>query len=136
MANTVQFKWNGGRAVQRIKAGAREGASHAADIYIDTVKKLIRDTSKSGEVYRGIQASAPGEPPAVRTGRLLNGFKAQINNTTSGLSVRITNSAPYAAMLEYGTKKMAPRPFMRPALEKARPAIINAVAEAIRKAVK
>lgn len=69
-------------------------------------------------------ASAPGEPPAVRTGQYANSWQvlppvvqgdriyaaAQSDATTeSGESL--------GALLEYGTNKMAPRPHIRPAVE-------------------
>lgn len=61
------------------------------------------------------QASAPGEPPSGDTGYL----GASINHT---IEVRETvvavvkANANYGIYLELGTRFMAPRPFLRPAL--------------------
>ena len=40
----------------------------------------------------------------------------------------------YAIFLEFGTYKMAPRPYMRPAADKHRPAFLQAMAAALGKA--
>lgn len=62
-------------------------------------------------------ASAPGDPPAVNTGRLRQSITAlQI----SPGRWRVGTNVEYAIFLEWGTRKMAPRPFMRPAVEKSR----------------
>ena len=85
--------------------------------------------SRGGRVYRKYPykstyaASAPGEPPARRTGAL----RLQWNGTVSagGGVVRIVleSETPYAGYLEHGTRKMAARPFLQPITEKARPEI-------------
>jgi phage gpG-like protein len=85
----------------------------------------------TGRVYeRGEtthQASAPGQPPAVDTGRLRNSI-THAGPTWQGDSVEaeVGTNVEYAAVLEYGGTtgkggrvRLAPRPFMRPALERA-----------------
>lgn len=65
----------------------------------------------------GHVASAPGEPPNRDTGLL----DTSIETTFAGENqVHVTSNAPYSAALEFGTSKMAERPFMRPAVEKNR----------------
>ena len=66
------------------------------------------------------QASAPGEPPAVRTGRLRQSFHMEINKTQyDTYKVIITSNVYYADAMEYGSEKVAPRPFIEPALQKS-----------------
>lgn len=79
---------------------------------------------KSGREYqisRGVtyRASAPGEPPAVRTGAL----RASVGQPHVGRSGRflvgtLEITAPYAGYLERGTPRIKPRPFAMPAVEK------------------
>ena len=66
------------------------------------------------------RASAPGDPPARDTGRLMESIavtkRATAQDLTSETGPR-TQSFPdkyYAAFMEYGTRKIAPRPFVRP----------------------
>lgn len=63
------------------------------------------------------QASAPGDGPAVDRGDLVKSIHArQIKPGHWRVGVR----EPYALFLEFGTRKMAPRPFVRIAVEKLR----------------
>jgi len=43
--------------------------------------------------------------------------------TTGRIYARVGSGLEYAAFLEYGTRNMQPRPSLRPALDRARPAI-------------
>ena len=59
--------------------------------------------------------SLPGQPPNADT-RLLDGsIETTIVARGDNPVVHVTANAPYAAFLEFGTSKMAERPFMRPA---------------------
>lgn len=60
-------------------------------------------------------ASAPGMPPASDSGQLLNsiGHEIQVEDTVVGY---VYADKKYATYLEHGTRYMAPRPFMVPAL--------------------
>lgn len=77
---------------------------------------------RGGKVYRwergtSHKASAPGEPPASDTGRLLNSIGHTMYDGAQGRSARVSAKTKYALWLELGTRYMAPRPFMRPALD-------------------
>lgn len=69
------------------------------------------------------QASAPGEAPAVDTGKLKNSIRARFPKRCRAV---VNVAAEYGAALEFGTRKIAARPFMRPAAEKALPAFVEA----------
>ena len=114
------------RQAQRdgLEAGARVVETHA---------KVAMTGDKHGEVYMRGQvehrASAPGEAPAVDTGNLFNSI--QVFDVTPTLATIGTN-AEYAEHLEYGTSRMEPRPFMRPAVDEHEAEIIAAVTDAVR----
>jgi HK97 gp10 family phage protein len=86
----------------------------------------IQQTPRTGKRYkRGKKthiASSAGNPPAIDTGRLLNSINYAIKNRYTG---EVYASTEYAAALEFGTVRMAARPFMQPALEKSRIKILD-----------
>lgn len=132
----VQLNWQGGKVLIRTRTAAKAGALAAADLYLAEIRRLILNTPKTGRMYGDHQASAPGEAPANWTGHLLNSFKVTQHTTGSVVSVRVTNTAEYAPHLEFGTIKMAPRPFLRPALANKRAAMYETVAQSFREGLK
>ena len=120
----------------------------------DTVKKVNREAASRGmravnairnaelEVLRGKRtgrvyrkphtkshytASAPGEPPARRTGNLRLNWNGTVESSSTGSGLRVTavleSQERYSTYLENGTRRMAPRPFKQPISEKAIPEI-------------
>ena len=89
---------------------------------------------RSGRVYRKpfskatYTASAPGEPPARRTGNLRMHWNGQVNSKSSssgGVAIvaELESQESYAAHLENGTSRMAPRPFVEKIKQEATPEI-------------
>ena len=88
---------------------------------------------RSGKVYRkpfsraSYTASAPGEPPARRTGNLRlhwNGLVKSENSSGGGVAIvaELESQEEYADYLENG-KGMAPRPFVEKIKQEAAPEI-------------
>lgn len=87
----------------------------------------------SGRVYRKphskatYTASAPGEPPARRTGNLRLHWNGNVKGGASGggtsITLELESAEHYAGFLEHGTSKMAPRPYVERITQKALPAI-------------
>ncbi len=101
----------------------------------DDAKRLIKNTPKTGRVYRRSGgkthiASSPGNPPATDTGDLVSDIFHEIH--FGGLGGEIGTSLDYGLMLEDGTKKMEPRPFLTPALENNQDDIVNDIVEALK----
>lgn len=89
---------------------------------------------RSGRVYRKpytkatYTASAPGEPPARRTGNLRMHWNGQVKseNVSGGrvaIVAELESQESYAGYLENGTSKMAARPFTEKIKEEATPEI-------------
>jgi len=76
-----------------------------------TLPKHGREYKRRGRTHI---ASAPGEAPAVDTGFLINSIQTVIKSDTEAV---ITVGAEYAEGLEFGTSKVAARPFIVPAIE-------------------
>lgn len=78
---------------------------------------------KTGKTYkrgkkgkRVHQASAPGEPPAVDFGTLQNSIEPTFPSPTKGV---LSIGAAHGLFLELGTERIAPRPFVVPAIKGA-----------------
>lgn len=92
-------------------------------------KQLDKATGKkrNGRYYT---ASAPGEPPAVRTGAFRSSWqpttKALFGSYISRIESDLTAGGHnLGEMLEDGTRRMAPRPYVEKVLEKAEPKIFR-----------
>lgn len=106
------------RKLQEIKA---RGGKSAARRALGKVAYLVESTAKDSMSGRE-SPSPPGEPPAVVTGNLRNSILAKAGSDGSReWWVRV--GAEYGVYLEFGTAKMAARPFMRPAAERVRQAV-------------
>ena len=106
---------------------ARQLVGRAGNLVRNTAVNSINQGAKSGVVYekynprRTHKASAAGEPPATDTGFLVSNIF--LNFHTDGLGASVESRADYSSFLEFGTSKMAARPFMQPALEENKPKI-------------
>lgn len=101
-------------------------------------KRSILEGHKSGRVYKrrtvSHRASAPGEAPASDTGRLANSINTVMEQGAFAALVKAGGGiVRYARMLEFGTVKMAARPFFFPALEKNKAWIMERMKEAMRR---
>jgi hypothetical protein len=86
------------------------------DIGSEVVKetaRLIRKGKRTGRMYkykkRNLRASAPGEPPRNRSGRLARSGDFRVRNWAE---MEVGQEADYAVFLAKGTKNMEPRPSM------------------------
>ena len=79
-----------------------------------------RNTSKGrkGSTYKTwVRGSPPGEPPYTFTGNLIRSIKVDESQLkTDKPKARVGTNAVYAPPLEYGSRRNAPRPFLRPTL--------------------
>jgi HK97 gp10 family phage protein len=76
--------------------------------------------------------SLPGQPPNNDTGLLADSIETV---QVDPLKIEVSANAPYAVALEFGTSKMAERPFMRPAAAKNKDTLSKNVAAVIAAAV-
>ncbi|MFA5377925.1 MAG: hypothetical protein WC455_19400 [Dehalococcoidia bacterium] len=88
-------------------------------------------TPLKAKEWRKMQSSTPGDPPFVQTGML----RRSIHWNAPSKLVRLVGSTlkpqggkgSYALCLEYGTVKMAARPYLRPALARCRKAMFRII---------
>lgn len=144
--HTMEINWSDIEAdvQQRIKQTVKDCENKAQRCAVRASNELrnaalnVLRGQRSGRTYKKpgtkatYTASAPGEPPAVRTGmlRMSWGMKAESNgkgNYTAG----IYTDVPYAEMLDEGTPggKIAPRPYKEKIIEKAKPKVTQIFSE-------
>jgi HK97 gp10 family phage protein len=102
----------------------------AADMIRVEARRLIAEGAIQG---RGHVASLPGQPPNWDTGMLANGI---VTNKTGPMSAQVLSTAPHSLPLEFGTSKMAERPFMRPATARIRPKVDERVQAAVNRVLR
>lgn len=128
--------------------GAKEHAARLRRMRVETPLLVIQALYAAGQLIE-IEAehsitegsvtgkfhvpSLPGEPPNADTRLLDTSIETAITSRTPP-RVTVTSNAPYSAALEFGTSKMAERPFMRPATAKKRAAAVKLVLAAVKRA--
>lgn len=118
--------------VKKVNREAASRGMRAVNAIRNAELEVLRG-KRSGRVYRKphtkshYTASAPGEPPARRTGDLRLNWNGTVESSSTGSGLRVTavleNQERYSTYLENGTRRMAPRPFKQPISEKAMPEI-------------
>lgn len=130
--------WNDVGVLACVRAGVMRGVVSGTEQVRNEALRLILQTAKTGTLYRmhGVvhRASAPGEPPASDTGRLVNSITTAYDEPK--LSGVVSANTEYAPYLEYGTSKMEARPFMRPALANMQEKFVQVVEQAIEVALR
>ena len=130
--------WNEAAVLNTIRQAVMRGVVGGTEKVRNEALRLIMQTAKTGRLYRtrGVvhRASAPGESPASDTGRLANSITTAYDATK--LSGMVSANTVYAPYLEYGTMKMEPRPFMRPALANTQQQFVESVEKAVEAALR
>lgn len=134
----MTVEWNGAAVLERVRKAAMRGVIRGTEDVRTEADSLMNESPRSGRVYtrRGVshKASAPGEPPAPDTGRLRQSLRTEYNRELL-MGTAIASTA-YAQALEFGTSRIAPRPFMRPALANRKDEIEAGIADEIRNALR
>ena len=124
------------QSVLMVQADARRSIERPSGGKIYVRKKAKRGKRGFG---RGSKteihiASKPGDAPNKDNGDLIKYLIVSKvkGNTRKGYSAYVKSLAPYSMDLEYGTSRMAARPFLRPALAKNAPKIEKLIFNAVR----
>ena len=118
--------------VKKVNREAASRGMRAVNAIRNAELEVLRG-KRSGRVYRKphtkshYTASAPGEPPARRTGNLRLNWNGTVESSSTGSGLGVTavleSQERYSTYLEHGTRRIAPRPFKQPISEKAMPEI-------------
>ena len=122
----MKINWYADRCINEAEKVRKSALTKAALVVVREAKSSIGDTGIRGATKseRRKYRSKPGEPPHRDTGTLLKAIDYElVGNDTARVGVK--KAVKYGYWLEYGTSKMAPRPFLRPALAKSRKKIVK-----------
>jgi len=111
-----------------------EATARATRLVEGSAKRKVRKKG-SGIVYGKHQASSPGEPPASDTGNLINLISTEVTflGKRKGFEGVVRSGADYSMALEFGTRKMSARPFLKPSLLENLPKIKSLYEKALNK---
>ena len=117
----MAMKWHGIEAMDRIRkeAGNRvDGAARAVEGWakelVSREQPVVIYGKGAGRSRKGLDPSLPGEPPKKVSGWLRMNIASEMDRAR--IEARVGTNVPYGKHLELGTRKMAPRPWIRAAL--------------------
>lgn len=124
MGVKVRLKFHTKEVIRSIEDTAAKRMAEATQAVRTTVLETLSG-SRSGRTYRvpgtkrTYTASAPGEPPAQRLGELRGSIEATVRGERGKVIGNVGTRKKYGRPLEFGTKKMKARPWLRVSFEKS-----------------
>lgn len=152
----ADLKWNA-NVEKAIKQGSASALTKLGIMLVRRTKEIMRSTPvRKANVFRlkrdsegqimhtkrgkrryktiKVRLSSPaGYPPMVQTGRLLNSISYELEK--ENLILTVGTNVYYAPYLEFGTKRMQARPFLRPMYDSAKKDIIPFIQNEINKRI-
>jgi hypothetical protein len=116
MEAALGVKWHGREYIRQVERTAEQKLSAFCNRICDDIKRDMAKP-KSGKPGKNTTASAPGESPARQTGLLVRSI---VHKRSGKMREKLGTGIKYGLYLELSTKKMAARPWLRPALSRAR----------------
>lgn len=118
-----------------IKVGGKDGLADVGVEATNRIKRLL-STPGRGRVYRRPpsvlhRASAPGDPPAPDTGLYRASWTWRLGEDARGPYVEIGTNQKRGPWFEFGTRRMAPRPHLRPTINSLRDEITKLVRDGV-----
>jgi len=142
---SLTLKWKGREFNRKLSRATAAGLKRAAAFYHAKCRKAVSEPNtgtrrtrkrttvagKKGSTYTTYDnPSARGQPPRLRTGTGRGEIVWEYNGNDRRPAVRIgvTKKGIYMAYLDLGTRRIAPRPWLRATLERFRAVIARLAA--------
>jgi len=128
MGNEARLTFHTKEVMHSMEQTASKRMAEAVNVVRNTVLETLSG-SRSGRTYyvpgtkRAYTASAPGEPPAQATGQLRQSIKGTVEGEGRKVIGKVGTDKKYGPMLEFGTRNMAARPWLKISFEKALPKV-------------
>ncbi len=135
----VSIKWKGATVDKEVKTGVERNLDKAAIFLAGDIRRQFPGSGIAGATRseREGSRSKPGEIPHVQTARLQNSIghdapKKLVRRVGSGIGTGNKNPG-YALFLEFGTRSITQRPFLRPSLIRNRSKLRKAMTKKVLK---
>lgn len=134
----MTLEWRGPEVLASLRQAAFRGVVRGTESVKTRMVERIQQPPKTGRIYKrntvSHQASAPGESPASDTGRLAQSITTRYDPAT--ITGYVNVSTEYAQGLEFGTARVAARPYARVSLAEKSQEISDDIANEIRNALR
>lgn len=115
------------------KKALREAVKKGGEFLADRMaERAPVRTGNLRESVKAFRASFSRSSARIKVGPEVVDKKKALRQRAAGKVVAEVNDGYYAKFLEFGTVKMAARPFMRPALDASDEAIVKIIEEAVK----
>lgn len=88
-------------------------------------KKIVKNVYNAMQIASNIIVDSAKVKCPVRTGRLRNSIDFKVNISSHNIVSEIGTDVYYSGYVEFGTVRMAARPYLRPALTENKQKILN-----------
>lgn len=118
MGVDVTFKSNKRQVMRKLDSTAKARMEEAVQEVRDKTLETLSGT-RTGRTYfvpgtkKTYTASAPGEAPAQATAALRQSIQGEVKKEGSDIIGRVGTPLKYGKMLEFGTHRMAARPWLK-----------------------
>lgn len=117
-----------------IGVGGKDGLADVGVVAVNRIKRKL-STPGQGRMYRRVtvlhRASRPGDPPAPDTGLYRASWNWRTGVDSRGPYVEIGTNQKRGPWFEFGTRRMAPRPHLRPVVNELRAEITALVRKGV-----
>lgn len=100
----VKYIWHGPSALRHAQGKALHLVTEATTYAFAHIRQRINKS--------GVSRSVAGEYPHKDTGEFRESMEMEVQNTLSGPEGRVGTNDPVGKYLEFGTRRMRPRPWL------------------------
>jgi HK97 gp10 family phage protein len=124
----ASFKWEGGKVTAKVHNALADAIDYAASRLVKRIRRVLNIPYPP--------ASSPGSPPHRRSGLLRSSVYYEMSRRRLVAYLRVDEAAFYWRFLEYGTSRMAARPFLGVTVDAMRPTIAIELRRAMKRTLK
>lgn len=125
---TTAVEWHGEKLLQALRDGANDAMFEAGEILLESAKERV--PVATGNLKNSGYVSTKTKSSYIKR----RGWKRERKPLEDG-GVVIAFSAPHSHLVEFGTKKMAAKPYLRPALDELKGKIGKSITVSLSKSV-